>query len=152
MIKFELDLQRHVIIVHGDSTNVDNEISVFSDVTDFCINYLNNYLYRSVNQLIKTRKQEFAHVVYTHQVDDLATCDRLLQKNELVYKQTDWFTEYYTFVNNYLFQILPSANSRFRKGFVSKRDELLHTLEYYKGCKSMFYKTNEAKQMRLELM
>jgi hypothetical protein len=98
MIKFELDVSRSTLIVHGDSTTVNNEFTVFADATEFCINYLKKYIYNSVNQIINARKQEFAHVVYTHQVDDVCACEKLLERNRQVYVSIDWFTAYFNFI------------------------------------------------------
>jgi len=152
MIKFELDVKRSTIIVHGDNTNVNNEFTTYADATDFCIDYLKRFIYNSVNQLINARKQEFAHAVYTHQVDDVCLCEHLQKRNQLVYLSDNWFTAYLNFVNLELRRIEPSVNSRFHNGFVSKRKDLAETIEYYSSCKSIYYKTNVAVQQRMEFV
>ena len=152
MITFELDVNKKTIIVHGDDTNVNTEITTRGNVNSWCIDYLRRHVYRSVNQLIIARKQEYAHVVYVKQIDDLAACEHLLQLNETIYTSTDWLTEYLTFLKTDVNRIFPSKNSRFLQGFVKKRDNLIATLECYKDCISMYYTTNVAKQTRLNFI
>jgi len=148
MIQFELDVDKSTIRVIGDSTAVCSEFSIYSIPTDWCINYLRNYTYQSVYQLINGRKQSCLHVDY---LDKLPDCENLEQQNELAYKREDWVDTYLKILRYELLKISPSDSSRYFKNFHAKRNELIDTLVHYSSNVPMYRKVNVAGQTKLKL-
>ena len=148
MITFELDVDKSTIRVIGDSTNVSCEFPVYKNPTEWCIDYLRNYVYRSVYQLINGRKQSCLHVNY---LDKLPVCENLEQQNELAHKRADWFDMYMIILRHDLFKISPNDGSRYFKNFHAKRNELIDTLVHYSSNVPMYRKVNVAVQQKLKL-
>ena len=147
MISFELDVANRKMIVHGDDTmhRVDG-YNLSCDPTIWCINYLRNYMYRSVSQLVSSRRNVFLHI---EDNDSVQACDGLHQKVEYAYNSTDWIKQYLDLLFSGFDKIKPNYNSRYFANFHSKRIELIELLKGLSVNKPLFYRTNIAKQMRL---
>jgi hypothetical protein len=147
MIQFELDVDKSTIRVKGDSTNVCSEFPVYMDVTQWCINYLKQYMYRSVNQIVTARKQACLHVKY---LDKIGDCDNLLLRNDLLQSSDDWVAKYLELLRYGFLEIAPSSSSRYFEGFYKKRNELIEMLKHYSSNVPMYSKVNVATQQRLK--
>ena len=88
MISFELDVENRKMIVHGDDTmgKIEGGYHVGYNPTCWGINYLRNYTYRAVNQLVSSRNNVFLHIGDNSSV---TLCNGLFQKINFAHNPFD---------------------------------------------------------------
>ena len=149
MISFELNVAEKKMIVHGDDTmhKVDG-YNLSGDPTQWCINYLKSYMYRSANQLIYSRYNVFKHVGNGEKMEK---SNNLLRKCSEIYGYTDWIKQYYDLLFYDLTDIKPNYDSRYFANFHQKRIELMDLLKKITLDKSLYWRSNLVKQAKLNL-
>jgi len=151
MVSFELNVADRKMIVHGDDSLIGiNQFNVCGNATQWCINYLKGYMYRSVSQLVSSRRNVYEHVQNAN--EKIQICDNLFQLNEIAYNSVNWIDRYWDMIDYKLVQICPNADSRYFENFCKKKHELLDKLSFLRMDKKLFWESNLVKQGRLNLV
>lgn len=145
MLRFQYDVSNKKMCVF-ECEKLLNRYDISTDLTNWCINYLHNYIYKEITQLVKSRESVF---IYVSDMDRNGRCIKLLQKCERIYDNPNWIVQYLDILNFDIEQIAPGSTSRYFKNFYLKRNSLIDTLRRFQNEKSMYLKMNTEKQTKI---